>query len=239
MKLGIITDIHNNLPALKTVLNRLRQLDCEWILCCGDIIGIGPQPEQTVQTLLQLPNLIAVRGNHERYLLEGLPDTFPNAEQMDEAEAAHHRWEHSLLSPESRDFLRQLPYRRDLELAGYRISLLHYGMDRDARFLNIGRNPSAEDYQRLFSNVDSDLIFFGHQHTRSIHRADKYYVNVGSLGCPGREKHIARAGVVSLRPGRVEITSLDLEYDAGAVVREIDRLHYPAAEEIKHIFYRV
>lgn len=72
MKLGVITDIHNNLTALREVVERLNQMKCDKLICCGDIIGIGPYPEETVQYMMQLPNLIAVRGNHEKYLLEGI-----------------------------------------------------------------------------------------------------------------------------------------------------------------------
>lgn len=73
MKLGVITDIHNNLTALRAVVERLRYHECDRIICCGDIIGIGPYPEETVQYMMQIPNLIAVRGNYEKYFLEKLP----------------------------------------------------------------------------------------------------------------------------------------------------------------------
>ena len=82
MKLGIITDIHNNLTALKVVVEKLRQLQCNKIICCGDIIGIGPYPEETVQYIMKIPDLIAVRGNHEKYLLDKMPTDYPNEEHM-------------------------------------------------------------------------------------------------------------------------------------------------------------
>lgn len=104
MKLGIITDIHNNLIALKAVLERFRQMQCDKIICCGDIIGIGPYPEETVQFIMQIPNLIAVQGNHERYLLEGMPKIYPNKEHMRYEEMKHHKWEHNLLSKKSLHF---------------------------------------------------------------------------------------------------------------------------------------
>ena len=73
MRFGIITDIHNNLTALSAVMKKLNQMECDKIVCCGDIIGIGPYPEETVQYVMRIPNLIAVCGNHEKYLLEGMP----------------------------------------------------------------------------------------------------------------------------------------------------------------------
>ena len=47
MKYGIITDIHNNVTALRAVLKQLEQMNCDQIVCCGDMIGIGPDPEET------------------------------------------------------------------------------------------------------------------------------------------------------------------------------------------------
>lgn len=60
MKIGIMTDIHNNRRALEEVLTVFEAEHCEQILCAGDIIGIGPEPEETVQRLMALPNLLAV-----------------------------------------------------------------------------------------------------------------------------------------------------------------------------------
>ena len=111
MKIGVFADVHNNAVALDAVLRTLEDEGCEVLACAGDIIGIGPWPEETVQRLMRIPNLIAVRGNHERYLLEGMPATYPNDEGMDEAEMAYHRWEHSRLSAASIAFLRALPDR--------------------------------------------------------------------------------------------------------------------------------
>lgn len=90
MKLGIISDIHNNLIALEKVLDCLQKEKCDKIICCGDIIGIGPYPEETVQLMMKTENLIAVRGNHERYLSEGIDS---NSEEMDENEKNHHLWD--------------------------------------------------------------------------------------------------------------------------------------------------
>ena len=97
MKYGIITDIHNNVTALRAVLKQLDKRSCDKIICCGDIIGIGPNPEETVQEMIHIPELIAVRGNHEGYLLDGMPTVFPNEENMSYGEMEQHRWEHGFL----------------------------------------------------------------------------------------------------------------------------------------------
>lgn len=239
MKLGLITDIHNNPLALRAVLDRLNQLGCEQILCCGDIIGIGPCPEETVQCMMRVPNLTAVRGNHEKYLLKGLPTTFPNAEHMDEGEMLHHRWEHSLLSERSVRFLAQLPNRADLTCGGCRVSIMHYAMDGAGHDAPISPNPSAEELDRLFAPVDSDVILYGHDHCAGIVRGRKLYVNAGALGCPGQAGNIARAAVVTLEGGAARAEPINVAYDVQAVLREIDARAYPEAENIKRFFYGV
>lgn len=239
MKLGVITDIHNNLVALKVVVEKLQELQCDKIICCGDIIGIGPYPEETVQYLMQTPDLIAVRGNHEKYLLDEMPSEYPNEEHMSYEEMKHHKWGHSLLSKESVDFLRSLPYKVSIKSEGYTLSVLHYCMDCDGYYINGKTNPDENDLKKMFADVEADIVLYGHNHNRSICKSDKFYINVGSLGCPALDKNIARAGIVNLENEGIEIGLIDLEYDADKVIKAIDEINYPDAENIKRYFYGV
>ena len=239
MKIGVITDIHSNLPALKAVMERLDELNCNRINCCGDVIGIGPYPEETVQFMMNIPNLIAVRGNHEKYLLEGMPSAYPNKERMSLEEMKHHKWEHSLLLPSSVDFLKSLPYRIDTVCEGHTLSVLHYSMDRDGHYINYKQNPSEKDLKQMYSNVASEIILYGHDHQRDICKGDKLYINAGSLGCPAQSRNIARAGILNIEPANVEVQTIDLQYDANLVVDRIDQLNYPDAGNIKKYFYGV
>ena len=46
MKIGVMTDIHNNIEALNAVLDKFFSLGIRKIICSGDIIGIGPKPDK-------------------------------------------------------------------------------------------------------------------------------------------------------------------------------------------------
>ncbi|MDE6386031.1 MAG: metallophosphoesterase family protein, partial [Eubacterium sp.] len=212
MKLGVITDIHNNLLALKAVVERLNQMECDKIICCGDIIGIGPYPEETVQYMRRIPNLIAVRGNHEKYLLEGMPYEYPNEERMSLAEMKHHKWEHGLLSAESVAFLKGLPYKIETTYEDFNISIMHYCMDSDGHYIDNKTNPSEDDLNKMFAKDSGNIILYGHNHCRNICKGDKLYINVGSLGCPVQDKNLARAGILYIEKENVEIQLLDVEY---------------------------
>ena len=237
VKYGIITDIHNNATALRAVLKRLDQMNCDRIICCGDMIGIGPDPEGTVQEMIRVPGLLSVRGNHEDYMLEGMPADYPNEENMSFGEMEHHRWEHRLLSAGSVAFLRSLPKRIDFVSGGLSISVMHSCLDGNGHYSGSKMNPSKNDLKAMFADVKSDIIIYGHDHTRNICRGDKLYINVGSLGCPAKEHDIARAGVLDIENGTAAVETIDIPYDVAEVIRRINELDYPDAGNIKKYFY--
>jgi len=54
MKIGIISDVHSNIQALHTVLDEFNKTNVDKIICCGDIIGIGANPEEVIQEIEEL-----------------------------------------------------------------------------------------------------------------------------------------------------------------------------------------
>lgn len=238
MKIGIINDIHNNLIALESVLEEIEST-CDKIICCGDIIGIGPYPEETVQRMMKIKSLIAVRGNHEKYLIEGMPKKYPNDEQMGIEEMKHHKWEHSKLSKESIKFLKNLPYSTELEITGKKIAIMHYAMDKKHRYIKYRQNPCKQDLEKIFESVNADIIIYGHDHNRNICKIDKCYINVGSLGCPAKDKNIARYAILEITDGKLNIESKEIIYDSQTVIDKINEHNYPASAEIKRFFYGI
>lgn len=240
MKVGVFTDVHGNLPALSAMLKKFAEADCERIICCGDILGIGPYPEETVQALQKIPGLLAVRGNHDRYLTDGLPAQVPNTAHMCAEEIRHHKRAHSVLSQSSRTFLASLPNRMEIVLAGVRLCILHYAMDPKERYLPIVAEPNLYDCQRLFSEVEADVVLYGHDHRPFVCQDEKkLYGNCGSLGCPAGERNVARGGILTLADGRAEFAPCSLRYAVRPVIDAMERLDDPAEPQIKRIFFGI
>jgi len=238
MKIGIITDIHNNVVALNAILQLFEEKGCCEILCCGDIIGIGAFPEETVQRIKSLKNIKSVLGNHEKYLICGVKKPYPDG--MDENEALHHEWEHGLLSNDSKNYIKQLPYRLDLKREEINITVVHYSINEDNEYINFKSNPNITDCEKMFSNIDSDIILYGHAHSGSIiYGNDKMYINCGSLGCTGTCEGIAQGGILTIEKKKPTFEKVFAEYDLQRVLSEIDSIKYPAYEDIKKIFYGV
>jgi len=54
MRYVVISDIHSNLAAFEAVLSDAGQFDMVW--CLGDVIGYGPQPNECIERLGDLPH---------------------------------------------------------------------------------------------------------------------------------------------------------------------------------------
>ena len=239
MKIGIITDIHSNINALNIVLNKFEKIEVNKIICCGDIIGIGPNPEEAVQELMKNKDkLITVRGNHEQYLLKGLPkDVHDDKRAMSLEEIDNHEWTHSKLSENSKNFISQLKISNIIEIEGKKIYTVHYQSNENGIYKKHIKKPTIKQNEEMFSGIDADIFIYGHTHTTSINnKNNKWYINPGSLGCPVKS-NIANAGILEIDKNEVYYEQLKVEYNVNEVIQEIERLKFPFYKGILKIFY--
>ncbi len=70
MRYAIISDIHNNLPAFRAVLEDIERQNIDKICCLGDLLGYGPNPLECVELLLELHDnkrlAFYIPGNHDQ-----------------------------------------------------------------------------------------------------------------------------------------------------------------------------
>ena len=71
----VLSDIHGNLEALQAVLADAGAVDQTW--CLGDIAGYGPQPNECIRKISELPELTCMMGNHDFAAITDMPlDSF-------------------------------------------------------------------------------------------------------------------------------------------------------------------
>jgi diadenosine tetraphosphatase ApaH/serine/threonine PP2A family protein phosphatase len=102
MKSLIISDIHANATALDTVLEDAGDFNAAWVL--GDLVGYGPDPNECIERVRNLPGLVCLIGNHDSATLGQINDIAfnPTARQAIQ-------WTRKNITPENLDYLRQLP----------------------------------------------------------------------------------------------------------------------------------
>jgi len=65
MKYAIISDIHSNLEALNCVLDDISKHSVASIICLGDVLGYGANPQECLKLILDHCDLI-IMGNHDQ-----------------------------------------------------------------------------------------------------------------------------------------------------------------------------
>jgi diadenosine tetraphosphatase ApaH/serine/threonine PP2A family protein phosphatase len=153
MRIAIVSDVHANLAALQAVLRHAegqRALDAVWSL--GDFVGYGPQPNQVIALLRELP-LVAVSGNHD-LAATGAMDT----SDFNEDAAAANRWNASQLTVGNAAFLRELP--ATVERDDERMVLCHGSLRWPAWEYVITEEAARAQFQRM----QVPWSFVGHTH---------------------------------------------------------------------------
>ena len=106
MRVLIISDIHANLIALESVLSDAGPIDAVW--CLGDLVGYGPNPNECINRVRNLPDLVCIIGNHDSAVINQIdPYTF-NSEARYAIE-----WTQNQLTESNLSFLRGLPEKTD------------------------------------------------------------------------------------------------------------------------------
>ncbi|GAB1432225.1 metallophosphoesterase family protein [Spirochaetota bacterium] len=148
MRYAVISDIHSNLTALDAVLEDARPFDA--LLCLGDVVGYGPDPNECVARLQSYP-LTCIAGNHDLAAIGQLDLSRFNPD----ARQANY-WTRDELRRESRDFLLNLP--NTIKLGGF---LLAHGSPVNPVWEYLDSLYLAKDN---FLRFDFQTAFVGHTH---------------------------------------------------------------------------
>ena len=232
MRILVFSDIHANLTALSAVLNAAGEVDAYW--CLGDLIGYGPDPNECIEVVKELPNLTCLIGNHDAAALDYIELDVFNYEARISAQ-----WTKNNLSLNSMAFLNNLvdSYKNEI------VTLAH----------GSPRNPIWEyllDLQTAkinFGYFDTHLCFVGHTHIpacyaqsannkiskcRVLHPGEspnlenRAILNPGSVGQP--RDHDPRASFAIFYPETLKWEQHRVEYDITSVQRRIINAGLPA-----------
>ena len=64
MRIGIISDIHGNLPALEAVLQDLKPKGLDVLYCLGDLVGYAAFPNEVIERL-RAEGIPTIMGNYD------------------------------------------------------------------------------------------------------------------------------------------------------------------------------
>lgn len=212
-KIGVISDIHGNIVALRAILKLLDDEGCCEIIHTGDVIDIGPNSRSCLELLLSRKDVTLLLGNHDR-------DFAVNQTQvrnLSHVPAEHKQQVFATLTEDMRDKVKQFPLYVTRKCGGAKLMFTHYAFKQQPFDINVFpfmpllTNPTAELFDEIFDGVDADAVFFGHKHEPCDIQGKRLYVDVGSVGC--HPDPIARGIVIEHDDNRWNYRRVYAPYD--------------------------
>lgn len=227
MKIGIISDVHSNIEALTTALDWLESNDIDHIVCLGDVVGYGADPNPCCD-LVRERCRVTLMGNHDAAVV-GVMDTdyyYPAAR-----EAIF--WTRGQLTAENFRWLYSLPYTHVLERVGF----FHSAPIRPSGFYYVVQTRDAQAHTAVFDKLRA-FNFVGHSHLTNQYmlngrkakdvsgrpveaRPDrKFIINVGSVGQPRDRDNRLCFGVYDTESETFE--HVRMQYDIPSAAKKIE-----------------
>ncbi len=182
MKIAVISDIHGNLEALKTVLNDIKNRNIDKIYCLGDIMAKGSHQQECFDLIRENCEVI-IKGNCDEYFTSDI-----DVSNMKEVEINRIRWNRTKLDEKSKEYLRNLPFCHEFYMSGRLVRLIHAHPKEIAKFAgNIDKIDRIYELvlpsENTSSNEKADVLIYGHTHVPYVQKLyNRYVINGGSVG---------------------------------------------------------
>ena len=204
MRLGVISDVHANLPALEAAIEFLRAARVDEILCLGDVVGYGPHPNEVIERLRAEKIPTALGGHDLKVAYPGLGAT---GSEEKEASLA---WTREQLTEENLAFLKQLPPFIKLETPYGRLRAFHgHPEDPERRF-------PMEEAEDILPRLRARAVLAGGRHVPIFKRfSGVALLDPGSVGLSLSGEPGADVAILTLNEKKLRARTFKLPYEFG------------------------
>lgn len=215
-RIAVLSDLHGNSAATRTVLTDIDAAMPDRMYCLGDLVGYGPEPNETIN-LIRERRIPTILGNYDDGVGFDRDDCGCAYKDAGERERGQQSlmWTREAVTSGNKAWLRTLPPELRLEIETVRVRLVHGSPRRINEYLFEDRDPKS--LARIARSADCDVLLFGHTHIPWMRTIEGVrMINTGSVGKP--KDGDARAAWVLLEIG------LD-----GQLSSDVRRVEYPIA----------
>lgn len=181
MLFAIISDIHGNLSAFDSILEKIDKCSVDATICLGDVSASGPKPRECLSRLVSR-NIPVVMGNKDEiFLVEDKWSRKKSADEDMQRIVEIDEWCRTQLTGEDltviRSFKDKIWY--ELESGGF---LCYHGSPRSNIEFITSKTPD-QDLNEAFSNLKGETMVGGHTHIPMLRSfRNLRLVNPGSVG---------------------------------------------------------
>jgi len=227
VKIGLIGDVHGNLPALLAVMRHAEERGVRRTWNVGDFVGYGPHPDEVVSYLRARAELNIV-GNYDLNVLNFPAKAEKWRRRKHPLKYLAFRWAYEQLSPANRAFLRGLPSQIRIEAAGLNVLMVH-GSPTSVKEHLTPKTP-VERLRELARIAQAEVILCGHSHQPFARLVDGvWFVNPGSVGRPDDGDPRAAYAILQLKDKTLAVQHFRVAYDVQSAVAAIRAAHLPEA----------
>lgn len=191
MLYALISDVHGNLEALTAVLKKIEEFSPDRLICLGDVIGYGANPEECAQVLQEQAD-ICLMGNHEAAVIGNLDISYFTPYARDAA-----LWTRDHVTEKTMRWAAELPLAGKVD--GF--TVVHGSLYQPDMFNYV---QTIADAEYNFNSMETPILFLGHSHQPlaffntepmtytlgpevELDHSEKTIVNIGSVGQPRDE----------------------------------------------------
>jgi len=216
MKIAILSDIHGNDLALRSVLKEIDNVDK--ILFLGDYVGYYYNTD-LIMDLIEDYDKEMIKGNHEVLLEESLKNSEKSSEIKNKYGSGIELSKKKLTEKQI-NYLTILPDKKQIELDGLKIFISH-GSPWDLSEYIYPDSP--EKTKKKCLEIDSDFVFIGHSHYPFVYKHDKKtLINVGSVGQNRKTGGVANWCLLDTKKKTFDIK--ETYYDTKALIDQIKKI---------------
>ncbi|MFO8111805.1 MAG: metallophosphoesterase family protein [Desulfosalsimonadaceae bacterium] len=241
MRTAVISDIHGNATAFREVLRDIDACGIDAVICLGDNIGYGPEPE-TVVNMLRERDIASVMGNHEMVIRDpAFLEWFNPAARLSLEKTM------AAISADNLSYLSGLP---DFLLANEWRFVHGFPPDSPTKYMF---EIYPAEMEKTMAEMTEPLCFIGHTHELALiayrdaslkripidesgrsHFLDpeaKYIVNAGSVGQPRDGTNEAKYVIFDNESYGLEIRHVP--YDVNDTIKKIHAAGLPRQHALR------
>lgn len=233
MRILLISDIHGNYPALRTLWAKLGAIDFDYVINAGDSLVYAPFPNQTLNWLRNR-EAISILGNTDKKVLKLLKGkSFKKPSKLEKVRM--YTSTANELSKKNVKYLRSFPKSTSVELslpslknknAKIKIGIFHGSPAQHHEFL-FAATPDSR-FSELASNIDFKIVVTGHSHS-PYHKtiSDIHFVNPGSVGRMFDANPTLSCAIIEIIYNQIKVKHFRISYPVSEVIERIKQLHLP------------
>ena len=224
MKILVFSDIHGSLNCLKALIETQDWKSADKHIFLGDVCIGCSRPNECIEMLDKL-DCIKIVGNNDLYVCEHVPEVdlpeFANEKLLQLEYMQKH------VTKQNKKTV--LSWQKDLmlKIKDKKFYFTHYPWETNNGEENVIDTPMEKTFEtrkKMFSKIDADYIFFGHEHRENnFTNGKQHFYCVGTLGLKSPGYYL----LIEINDKGIEIIEKYLSFDINEEIDLMDRAGYP------------